>query len=96
MWCIVRCVKLHATRVRRERFKAMAAEGEIPGRNREKDGVNSTRIWFTAFRVLTCRGEGAIPARTDRAYACITIGVSLLMATVFDCPSRAANRLNSR
>ncbi|EDD7093488.1 peptidylprolyl isomerase [Salmonella enterica subsp. enterica serovar Enteritidis] len=66
-----------ADAVRRERFKAMAAEGvKYLEENREKDGVNSTE-----FRVLT-QGEGAIPARTDRVRVHYT--GKLIDGTVFD------------
>ncbi|SUH40191.1 peptidyl-prolyl cis-trans isomerase [Salmonella enterica subsp. enterica] len=96
MWCIVRWREIHerADAVRRERFKAMAAEGvKYLEENREKDGVNSTESGLQ-FRVLT-QGEGAIPARTDRVRVAFT-PVSLLMAPYLTAPSRAANRLNSR
>ncbi|HBY5179116.1 TPA: peptidylprolyl isomerase, partial [Klebsiella pneumoniae] len=54
-----------ADAVRRERFQAMAADGQkYLDENREKEGVNSTESGLQ-FRVLT-QGEGPIPARTDR------------------------------
>ncbi len=83
-----------ADAVRRERFKAMAAEGvKYLEENREKDGVNSTESGLQ-FRVLT-QGAKARFRRVPTAYACIT-PVSLLMAPYLTAPSRAANRLNSR
>ncbi|MDJ3542368.1 FKBP-type peptidyl-prolyl cis-trans isomerase [Salmonella enterica] len=70
-----------ADAVRRERFKAMAAEGvKYLEENREKDGVNSTESGLQ-FRVLT-QGEGAIPARTDRVRVHYT--GKLIDGTVFD------------
>ncbi|AWA03464.1 peptidylprolyl isomerase [Klebsiella variicola] len=70
-----------ADAVRRERFQAMAADGQkYLDENREKEGVNSTESGLQ-FRVLT-QGEGPIPARTDRVRVHYT--GKLIDGTVFD------------
>ncbi|STS79643.1 peptidyl-prolyl cis-trans isomerase [Klebsiella pneumoniae] len=69
------------TPVRRERFQAMAADGQkYLDENARKRGVNSTESGLQ-FRVLT-QGEGPIPARTDRVRVHYT--GKLIDGTVFD------------
>lgn len=70
-----------ADAVRRQRFRAMAAEGvKYLEENAKKEGVNSTESGLQ-FRVIN-RGEGAIPARTDRVRVHYT--GKLIDGTVFD------------